>query len=336
MKHKHEPSHDYSDRAHDHGVHLHEHTGQRHVHGSIAGKRVGLSIVLTGSMMVVEVVGGLITNSLALVSDAGHMLTHFIALAISYFAIRLAMRPVTEHRSYGWYRAEILAAFTNGVFLIGVTAYILYETVKRLISPAQINTVEMLAVASLGLVVNVISAFLLGGAGKRDLNVRSAFLHMLGDMLSSIAIVAGGTVIFFTGWYVIDPLLSGLICVPILYWAFRLLRQSVGILLEFAPHGVRASEVHAYLCSLDGVKDVHDLHVWQITTLMNSMTAHVVVGDVSVAKTEEILKKAMEELHERFSIDHVALQFETGCCRVFGSHHPEGHVCCTNETEGKH
>jgi cobalt-zinc-cadmium efflux system protein len=319
MRHKHEPSH----KHHEHG-----HAGHEHDYKSVAGKRLVLSIALTGGMMVVEVAGGILANSLALISDAGHMMTHFVALAISLFAIRLAMRPVTEHRSYGWFRAEILAAFTNGVFLIGVTVYILYEAAKRLLAPVTVNTVEMLVVASVGLAVNIASAFLLSGAGKHDINVRSAFLHMLGDMLSSIAIVIGGAVILLTGWYVIDPLLSAAICVPIVYWAVRLLRQSSGILLEFAPHGIKAADVAACLCSQEGVKEVHDLHVWQITSLMSSMTAHVVVGDVTVEKTEEILKKAMEEMHKRFSIDHVALQFETGCCRVFGEHHAEGHSCC--------
>jgi len=320
LKHRHAPSHTHD----EHGGHSHDYKG-------IAGRRLVLSIALTGGMMAVEVAGGILANSLALISDAGHMMTHFVALAISLFAMRLAMRPVTEHRSYGWFRAEILAAFTNGVFLIGVTVYILYEAAKRLMSPVTVNTVEMLAVASAGLAVNIASAFLLSGAGKHDINVRSAFLHMLGDMLSSIAIVIGGAVILLTGWYVIDPLLSAAICVPIVYWAARLLRQSAGILLEFAPHGTKAAEVAARLCSLEGVKEVHDLHVWQITSLMSSMTAHVVVGDVTVEKTEEILKKAMEEMHKRFAIGHVALQFETGCCRVFGEHHAAGHSCCRTE-----
>jgi cobalt-zinc-cadmium efflux system protein len=304
-----------------HGHEGHSHGGHGHEHKSIATRRLGLSIGLTGTMMVVEVVGGLIANSLALISDAGHMLTHVIALAISYFAIRLAMRPVTEHRSYGWYRAEILAAFTNGIFLVGVTAYILYEAAKRLISPVTVNTGEMLVVAALGLVVNIISAFLLGGAGKHDLNVRSAFLHMIGDMFSSIAIVMGGMVILFTGWYVIDPALSAMICVPILYWAFRLLRQSMGILLEFAPHGVKVDEIADYLCAFEGVKEVHDLHVWQITSLMNALSAHVLVGEMTVPQTEEILRKATGELHEKYAIDHLAIQFETARCEAPGEHY---------------
>lgn len=307
----------------------HKHDGHAHSHDVIGGharqgiaiKRLGWSILLTGVMMIVEVIGGLITNSLALISDAGHMLTHFIALGISYLAIRLAMQPVTQHRSYGWYRAEILAAFTNGVFLVAVTIYILYEAVKRLISPVTINTGEMIGVASLGLVVNVISAFLLGGAGKRDINVRSAFLHMLGDMFSSIAIVIGGVVILLTGLFAIDPLLSALICVPILYWAARLLKQSVIILLEFAPHGVKVQEIADYLCSFDEIEQVHDLHVWQITTLMNAMSAHACMKEMTVARTEAILRQAEAYLHERYHIDHVTIQFESTTCSAPGEHY---------------
>ncbi|MFH1550999.1 MAG: cation diffusion facilitator family transporter [Planctomycetota bacterium] len=317
MKHGHSPEHAHGPAGHTHRV--------------VAQKRIVLCIALTGLMMVIEVVGGFLTNSLALISDAGHMMTHFIALGISYLAIRLTMRPPTDQRSYGYFRAEILAAFTNGIFLIGVTIYLVYEAVLRTINPQTVETAEMLGVATAGLVVNLVTALLLSGAGRRDLNVRAAFLHMIGDTLSSIAIVAGGVVMLLSGWFIIDAVLSGLICVLILYWAYGLLRESVRILLEFAPKGLNVSDVAECLKSLGGVNNVHDIHVWQITSHMYAMTAHIEVGDAKVAKTEEILKEAMRELDERFRIEHVVLQFETGCCKTFENSQRDNQCCRTEK-----
>ncbi len=306
MKHEHKPAHEHhkgKGRAHD---------GHTHDHRRIAGRRLVACIVITGLMMLAEMAGGIMSNSLALISDAGHMMTHFVALAVSLFAIRLTTRPPTDRRSYGYFRAEILAAFTNGIFLVGITIYIIYEAVMRTIHPEEIQTNEMLAVALAGLIVNLVTALLLSGAGRRDLNIRSAFLHMIGDTLSSVAIVLGGIIMLYTGWFIIDPLLSGLICVLILFWAYKLLKESAGVLLEFAPRGLKAAEVAAALKTIDGINDVHDLHIWEITSDMNAMTAHVAVGDISVARTEEIRKTAAAEMADEFNIGHIVLQFETG------------------------
>jgi cobalt-zinc-cadmium efflux system protein len=297
-----------------HGEHHHDHRG-------MARRRLLFCIVITAVMMVVEVVGGLISNSLALVSDAGHMMTHFMALLISYFAIRLASRPATDQRSYGYFRAEILAAFVNGVFLVFVTIYLIYEAVKRIINPERIEITDMLVVAAAGLVVNLITAALLSGAGTRDINIRSAFLHMIGDTLSSVAIVGGAILILFTDWYIVDPLLSGIICALIVYWAYKLLRESAYILLEFAPAGIKAADVKDCLTSVEGIRDAHDLHVWQITSNMYALTAHVVVDDVKVSETCEILARAAKALEDRFCIEHFVIQCETESCRAFGYPH---------------
>ena len=252
-------------------------------------------MVLTGSMMVVELVGGIIVNSLALVSDAGHMFTHCFALSLSFFAILIAARPAPNKHTFGFYRIEILAAFTNGLMLLGVTVYILYEMVVRFLNPEPIAAIQMLVIAILGLVVNLASVLLLTGVGKDDLNVKSAFLHMIGDTLSSVAVVAGAVVIHFTGWWQVDPVLSGLIAVMIGIWAFRLLRDSANILLESTPKHLSISQVEEELrAEFPEIENLHDVHVWEITSGMYAMTAHVTVGSHTTVNRVRGVRVRME------------------------------------------
>jgi len=269
-------------------------------------------MALTGGMMAVELAGGLLTGSLALVSDAGHMVTHFFALGLSYFAIRIAARPPAREQSFGLYRAEILAAFLNGLFLVGVTLYIAYEAVMRFLEPVEIAGREMLLVAVAGLAVNLLSAALLRGASHGDLNVRSAFLHMLGDTLSSVAVVGGAGVILVTGRVQIDPVLSLIIAVVIGWWAFRLLAASVRILLEATPPGVDLGALEEALVTSDPrVCGVHDLHVWQITSGMLTMTAIVEVeGTLTVADATGLQRHLRRTVHERFGVHHAIFQTE--------------------------
>jgi len=273
--------------------------------------RLRLALSLTAVGMLFEFLGGFLSNSLALISDAWHMLTHLFALGMSYFAILLAMRPVTKKRTYGFYRAEILAAFVNGIALIFISAYLVYEAVLRFISPQKIKVGEMLFVAGFGLLINGFSTYLLARISHHDLNVRSAFLHEIGDLVSSVAVVAAGLTIFYTNSYIIDPLISLFICVLIVIWAVKLIIDSGNILLEASPKHLDIDEVAAVLKNeVSGVCEVHHLHAWTIASSMYALTAHVVIEDCQVSSANELLKKINTLLEERFRIEHTNIQFE--------------------------
>jgi cobalt-zinc-cadmium efflux system protein len=305
--------------------HLHEHScdlsiGHEHEeeHGkeiaeshSTERRRLLISVFLIGIVMIVEAAGGLFSNSLALISDAGHMLTHLLALLISYFALIFSIRPPTQRRTFGFYRLEILAAFLNGLILILVTGWIFFESYGRFLRPQPIATREMLLIALVGLLTNLLTAYILRGALRRSLNVRSAFLHMIGDTLSSVGVVAGAIVISLTDWWVVDPALSVLLSVAILYWAFRLIIDSVDILLEATPREIDPTDVAAAVKIFDEVKDVHDVHVWTLTSGMYALSAHIAVREMPVGETSHLLRRINFLLCQRFRIGHSAIQFET-------------------------
>lgn len=287
--------------------HEHEEAGHQHVHRAVERRRLILTMALTGGTMIVEIIGGIFTGSLALVSDAGHMLTHFFALMVSLIAIILAAVPTRPTRSFGLYRVEVLAALFNGVTLLVVIVFIFYEAIDRLIHPVPIKELTMFLVALIGLAVNLASAALLVGVGKEDLNVRSAFLHMLGDTASSVGIVVGAIAIYLTGWFAIDPILSMLIAAVILVWSWHLMRDSVNILLETTPRHINLDEVITTIRSeAPEVVDVHDVHIWEITSQMYSMTAHLVFRDnCPVSECARVFQRLNNPLHEKFRISHV-------------------------------
>jgi cobalt-zinc-cadmium efflux system protein len=292
--------------------HFHEHDQHgerehRHLHRAVERKRLILTMALTGSTMGIEVGGGILTGSLALLSDAGHMLTHFFALSVSLIAIKIASMPTRPHRSFGLYRVEVLAALFNGVTLFFILVYIFYEASQRLLHPEPIKELPMMIVAVVGLLVNVASAFILLEVGKTDINVRSAFLHMVGDTASSAGIVIGSIVIYFKKWYVIDPLLSILIAAVIFVWSYNLLKESINILLETAPKHVDIEKVlEAIRQEAPEVSDVHDIHIWEITSQMYSMTAHLVFRDnFRVSECLDVFRRLERPLLERFQISHV-------------------------------
>lgn len=273
--------------------------------------RLKFIIVLTAAGMIIEFAGGFLSNSLALISDAGHMLTHLFALGMSYFAVVLSLRPTTKQRTYGFYRAEILAAFINGLVLIAISIYLVYEAILRFISPEKIKVTEMLLVAVIGLIINGVSTALLARISTHDLNIKSAFLHEIGDMVSSIAVVTAGVIIFYTRNYIIDPALSFLICVLIVVWAVKLLIDSANILLEATPAHLDLDELALVLKNeIKGVHEVHHVHAWTIATSMYALTAHVVIDDCHVSKANEILDKINETLKDRFHVEHTNIQFE--------------------------
>ena len=273
--------------------------------------RLKMVIIITAIVMGIEVVGGFLTNSLALLSDAGHMLTHLFALGMSLFAIVLAARPVTKEKTYGFYRAEILVAFVNGVVLLFLTAFIFYKAIFRIISPQPVAELQMLLVAILGLAANGAGIFLLHGIGRGDINVGSAFLHLIGDTASSGAVVLGGLIIYYTGNFLIDPLVSILICILILIWAGKLLAESTNILLEATPKHVDIDEMVSFIKRrVPAVKAIHHVHVWVITSHMYAMTAHVIVEDITVSQSRKILERINKLVEEQFNISHTNIQFE--------------------------
>ena len=298
MKHSHRPKVEGS------FGHLHEYRG-------VEKKKLKLTMAITGSVMIIEVIGGILTNSLALLSDAGHMFTHFFALGVSFAAIVIASREPCHHRTYGFYRVEILAALFNSLFLFAVTAYILYAGIRRLIHPQPVLELQMFLVAGIGLVVNVISVFILQTSAKDDLNIRGAFLHMLADTVSSIVIVFGAIILYFTGWYIIDPVLAIGISLVIFAWAWRLFRDSIDVLLETAPKGMNIDEVGAELKkAIPEIQDIQDMHLWVITSNMYSFTAHIAIGGVNRGRSNEILQAINKLLSERYDIEHTTIQFD--------------------------
>lgn len=280
------------------------------VHRVESRRRLLVTVVLTGATFLAEAVGGILTNSLALLSDAGHMFTHLLALGVSFIAATLAERPATERRTYGLNRLEILAALFNGATLFLISIAIFYEAYERLREPAAIATGPMLVIAVIGLVVNLLSAYVLHGSEKKDINVQAAFVHLMTDTFSSVAVIVGAIVIARTGWTIIDPILSVGICAVILWWAFKLVWESVDILLEATPKDVDIGQVIEGLRQIPGVLDVHHLHVWTITSGMYALSAHLDVDDLRVSETEVMAQKGEEMLRERFSINHTTLQFE--------------------------
>lgn len=270
-----------------------------------------ITLILTAFGMVLEFAGGILSNSLALISDAWHMLTHIFALGMSYFAVTLSMRPVTKRHTYGFYRAEILAAFINGIILLFISGYLVYEAVLRFVRPEEIRILEMFLIAFIGLVINGIGITLLSRAGAHDLNIRSAILHELGDLVSSVAVVIGALFIFYTKNYIIDSILTFFISILIVVWSIKLLIDSAYILLEAAPKHLDIDLLTSVLkAEIPGIHEVHHVHAWTIASSMYALTAHVVIEDCQVSKANELLHEINALLKERFHIGHTNIQFE--------------------------
>jgi len=273
-----------------------------------------IAVLITGSFTVIELVGGFLSGSLALMSDAGHMFTDTIALGLGLWALKVALRPATEERTFGFLRAEILAALVNGATLIVVSLVVFYEALKRIIEPPQVEAPLMLFVAFLGLLANAGGIYLLRDKSKGSLNVRGAFLHMLGDFLSSIAVIIGALLIMLFGLEVADPLLSILIGAIILYGSWKLVTQSTSILLESVPSHLKLEDVRKELMLVPGIVEVHDLHVWTLTTGLHALSAHVVVKDQLVSDCPGIISNCEDMLRKRFSISHTTFQLECESC----------------------
>ena len=292
-----------------HGDHGHAHGA--HDHGRGADRRaLALVFALTSAFMVAEVLGGLVTGSLALLADAGHMLSDALSLGVALFAVWLAGRPATPNRSFGYKRAEILAALFNGATLVAISIWIFVEAYQRFFEPPEILGGWMLAVAALGLVVNLAGAMILWRSGGESLNLQGALRHVLADVLGSVGAIAAALAILATGWRYADPIISVLIGLLVLGSSWRLVRDSSNILLEGTPPGIDASEVGRSMTRIPGVVEVHDLHVWTITSGFPALAAHVLVGrdeDCHARRRdlEEVLAREYGIEHTTLQVDHV-------------------------------
>ncbi len=309
--------------AHSHGAH----SGHGHSHGAHAGrghhhgaatpgsgaqheKRLLWTLVLAAAYMLAEAVGGYLTGSLALYADAGHMLSDVAALGLSVFAIRIAQRPPTLTRTYGHHRTEILAALANGATLVAISVYVVIEACRRLAAPPEVNAPVMMAVATGGLLFNIIGLHLLAG-GRDNLNVRGAWLHVATDALGSLQTIVAGGLIWAFGWRWADPVASIIIALLVIYSSWSLLRDAVEVLMEGAPRHVDVMEVREALAGVPGVVGVHDLHVWTITSGREALSAHLVCEQTPRAP---MLEQVRGTLADRFGIRHVTVQIEQDEC----------------------
>ena len=287
-----------------------------HSHGHLAARehdrrRLGITLGITAAILVAEVIGGLLSGSLALLSDAGHMLTDLSAQALSLLALLFAARPANARRTFGYYRLEILAALLNGLILAVLAAYILWEAWKRLSAPPQVHTDIMIVVAAIGLVANLVSAWLLSRA--ESLNVRAAYSHIISDALSSVAVVAGGAVMAIVGGlWILDPILGFVIGSLVVFSAYRLVREAIDVLLEAVPADIDLEKVREEMRRIAGVEDVHDLHIWTITSGLHALSAHLVVRRETLGPgCDDLLTRVKEMLLREHRIAHSTLQIES-------------------------
>ena len=276
-------------------------------------RRLGIAASIALAILLLEAIGGVLSHSLALLSDAGHILADVFALGMSCFALLVARRPANENATFGYHRVGILVALVNGVSLVVMATLIVREAYGRFVSPVEINTIQLLTVASLGLAANLVMVGLLQKGHHESLTVKSAWLHVIGDSLASVGVITSGLVLMATGWRYVDPIVSIMIALLIFFGGWRLVRDAARILLEFAPRSLRAVDLEAGILAVDGVKEVHDLHLWAITPQFPYLSAHLLVDEQSLSQAHGIMKKVQETLR-RMGVSHTTLQVECiGC-----------------------
>lgn len=295
-----------------------QHTLHTHSHLREAARqtttRLSWSLILTLAFVFVEAAAGIFANSLALLTDAAHNLTDVIALGLSWFAVRITTQPANARKTYGYHRAGILVALINSTTLVLISLGIFYEAYKRFISPPEVQSSILIAVGLIAVVINLVTALLVHRGSESDLNLRSAFVHLMGDVISTVGAVVAGIIIYFTGANWLDPFVSVLIGILILYNAWGILRDAVDILLEATPRDVDMKKMVREIKELDGVLGVHDLHVWSITQNMRTMSAHILTKDIPVSEGAEIQNRINELVYHRYNIAHATLQLECVDC----------------------
>ena len=310
-------------RTHDHHDHAHHHDGEKdeheHNHQHRLQRKFRFAILLTTFVLGIEIVGGILSNSLALLSDAAHVFSDSLSLIMSWLAIYLSTRPATSSRTYGYHRTEVFAAFINGVSLIAISGWIFYEAVHRFMEPEPVKSKEMLVVAIIGFIANMVIVWLFHGEGHKSLNVRSAVLHVIGDALASVGVIVGGVVMYWTGWFIVDPILSGGIGIIILIGSFRVTKEAVHILLEASPKHADAHKVAACINAIDSVKDVHDMHIWSLCSNYLALSTHVSIVEGASRSSHELRQEINDKLQTQFSIFHTTIQIEQVGCPHEGS-----------------
>ncbi len=292
------------------GVQQHSNThAHRHGRASDSRRRLLLVLTLTSIYLVAEVLGGLWTGSLTLLADAGHMLTDVAALGLALVAVWFSSRPATSQKTFGYYRIEIVAALVNGVALVLISLLILYEASQRWSSPPEVRSGAMIAIASGGLIINLICAWILRGRHEIDLNIRGAWLHVMSDALGSVAAIIAGVLMSVYGWYVADPLFSIVIGLLIIWSSWTLIRESTNVLLEGTPSHINLAAVERVILETHGVADVHDLHIWTITSGREALSAHVIHSHT--ISQPELLRDLRAKLQVQFGVDHLTIQMET-------------------------
>jgi len=295
--------------------HSHSYTGD---FTAQATKRLTISLILTAVFVIVEIIAGIVGNSLALLTDAAHNFTDVIALGLSWYALRIAMKPAHAGKTFGYHRVGILVALINSTTLILIAAGIFYEAYKRFITPPEVDSTILIGVGAVAFIINLVTAWMVKEGSEHDLNLRSAFLHLMGDVLSTLGAVIAGIAIAFTGWNWLDPLASVLIGIFILFSAWSVLKQTIHILLESTPKNINMTEMVTDLRRVDGVRDVHDLHVWSISENLRMLSAHVVIDNISVSEGAHIQHNLREVLARTYDIRHATLQMECEGCASKG------------------
>lgn len=281
-------------------------------------KSLAIALSITLLIFIVEVIGSFSANSLALLSDAGQMLTDSMALTLSLLAAIFASRPATKEKSFGFYRLEILAALINGSFLFMLALYIFFQAYQRLLNPVPVQSGILLTFAAIGFLANIVAALTLVGSSRENLNAKGAYLHVLYDLGSSFCVILGGILMYYTHWYYIDPILGFLIGLLILQGAVRLFSDSANVLLESVPEGINVDEVSQVIKSVKGVEKIQDLHIWSITSGRNAISAHLIISDADDNRAPEILHEINKMLKSKYKITHSTFQTECESCLIHG------------------
>ena len=297
--------------------------------GSIGNRPLKIALAIVLVIMVAEVIGGILSNSLALLGDAGHMLVDALALGLALFAMTIARRPATPSKTYGYHRVEIMAALANGTTLVLLSLWIFYEAYQRFLEPPIVQTPLMLLVATIGLIANLIGILLLRKASRGQLNIKAAFWHIVGDTISSVGVIIAAVIISVTGWYVVDPLIAVFIGVIILWGAVRIVRESADILLEAVPRDIQVDKVIKIIKNIHGVEEIHDMHIWTITSGIHALSAHLLIKDQMVSRSAEIVETVNQDLAQHFDITHTTLQLECEKCESC----PDGIICNISRPE---
>lgn len=281
----------------------------------LVGNKLKYGILLTSLILAVELVGGFLSHSLALLSDAGHVFADIIALSLSWYGVKQAERPASSRMTFGYHRVGVLVALFNALSILAIALVIFYEAYRRWLQPPEVNSPLMLSAALVGLGVNVFVAFWLRKEQHGNLNVRSAFWHVLGDALASIGVIIGAIIIMLTGWFIVDPIISVFIGFIITFAAWNILREGMKVLLEAVPHQIDVGQMARDLRKIPGVKGVHDMHVWSISPELHAMSCHVLIDDMRVSEAAKIHQR-VEKVLQQFDIEHSALQIECHECNA--------------------